>query len=139
MVEHLLRPLVKKGVRSLEVKEEAEDAYNVRSTVSSLTTADSLCVQKEIQDRLMASVFSQCNSWVSFFQSRPAPGSRYLSTGMAWMVKSRLPNLDYGSSSGIVLARQTTGTTSRQAVNHSRTLHLLSRNSHCLLLLVQLL
>lgn len=37
MVEDLLRPLVKNGVRSLEVKEEAEDAYNVRSAASSDT------------------------------------------------------------------------------------------------------
>lgn len=48
MVEQLLRPLVTKGVKSLEVKEDAEQEYN-----------------NEIQDRLMASVFSQCTSWVS--------------------------------------------------------------------------
>ena len=46
MIIDLVRPLLKKSVKSLEVKEEAENEYN-----------------KEIQGRLNESVFAKCDSW----------------------------------------------------------------------------
>jgi len=49
MIIDLVRPLLKKSVKSLEVKEEAENEYN-----------------KEIQGRLNESVFAKCDSWYRF-------------------------------------------------------------------------
>ena len=53
MILNLIKPIVKQGVKSLEVREDAEETYN-----------------EEIQGRLGKTVFVQCNSWVSAFVER---------------------------------------------------------------------